>query len=492
MAFNWRFWQRPPAPRRRIYAAAASNRLTADWITSPLSAADEVRGSLSKLRDRSRELERNDEYFRRYLDLCVVNMTPLHYQSAITQLATPKGGGRPVRTPDSQANDLIETAWEAWGRAATVVGDTWGEACKLAARTVARDGELLVQLVRGETAGNAAGFALRLLEADYLDHTLCRQATATQPQIVSGVEVDGFGRPLAYHLYQRHPGDYSGGAYTTARVRVPASEILHIFRRERPGQVRGVPWGHAAMLRLQLLKGYEEAELVAARVAACKMVYYLTPDGQFDSDAATRPKQDMEPGTSEILPPGWDLKTNDPTHPTSQFEAFSKSLKRGISAGLSVAYNTFASDLEGVNFSSIRAGVLEERDEWRDRQRLLIEQFAIPVYAAWLEMALATQFVPLPLAKFDKFNAPQFRGRSWPWVDPEKDMSAAEAAVRNGWASDSDVAADQGRDLEDVYRQQRADAALRETYGLPPRQWAAVGSNPTPPPAPPPAKEPTP
>jgi lambda family phage portal protein len=312
------------------------------------------------------------------------------------------------------------------------------------------------------------------LEADHCDHQF--QGVATNGnRIIMGVEIDADGAPAAYYFSTRHPGESHGGQ---DRRRIPADEIVHVFVQTRQGQLRGVPSAHASMLRLQLLKGYEEAEVVAARVGACKQLFYSNPNGEWDQEKDGVPAFDMEPGTAEVLPPGWSAELMAPQHPTTQFHSFCKSLKQGIASGLNIAYNTWANDLEGVSFSSIRSGVQEERDNWRIKQQEMIEILNRPIYEAWLKMALLTQELPLPFSDFDELTGVNWMPRGWSWVDPLKDMKANIVARDQGWKSDQQISAELGAgDLEDNLKQNQQADKLREKYNqskLTPAESAAL------------------
>ena len=100
---------------------------------------------------------------------------------------------------------------------------------------------------------------------------------------------------------------------------------------------------------------------------------------------------------------GMDIKLFDPTHPTSAFSDFHKAVLRGIASGLGVSYASLASDLENVNYSSIRQGALDERDFYRTLQQFAIEHFVEPVFRRWLQASMTSGDLPLPMVKFEKF-----------------------------------------------------------------------------------------
>jgi lambda family phage portal protein len=142
---------------------------------------------------------------------------------------------------------------------------------------------------------------------------------------------------------------------------------------------------------------------------------------------------------------------------------------RGIASGLDVSYAYLANDLTDVNYSSIRAGVLDERDVWRDVQAFMAEHVLQPIFEEWLEMALLTQKINLPFSKLEKFKKARWQPRGWQWVDPEKDVNAKIMSIENNLETGADIAAEQGKDLEEIYQQLAIEKELKKKYGLMPQ-----------------------
>jgi lambda family phage portal protein len=446
---------------RRAFEAASGGRLFQDWTTMSHSSTEELKYSLSKIRARSRDLFNNNDYARRFVELCKTNVAGPNGVQLQARAVEDSG------EPDILANKIIEREFENWGRSCTVDGRlSWVDAQKLFVETVARDGECLVRLVRGYN--NPFGFALQFIEADHLDENYNRELS-NDGKIEMSIEMDKFRRPIAYHILSKppHGGLIQGGQ---ERQRVLASEMLHGYVVNRPNQVRGVPWSVTAMSRLHMLGAYEQSELVAARVASAKMGFFTSPDGEgyTGEDVADgyTPLMEAEPGTFEQLPAGMSFQQFDPDHPTTAFKDFEKAMLRGISSGLNVSYASLSNDLESVNYSSIRQGSLDERDHWRSTQRWLIDHFCRPIFEAWLDEALARQAVPLPVRKRDKWLKTDWHPRGWQWIDPQKEVAANVEAVKNGFKSLADVMAEQGRDPMDTLRQLSTEKELAAALGL--------------------------
>lgn len=436
----------------RRFDAAIHNRLTHSWQASERSINTELRGDLDALRRRSRDLSKNSPLGRKYLQMVTTNVAG---PSGFTLQARASDGAK----ADTLANNAIEAAWLEWSKPqhCDVSGRlSFPDFTRAVIRAVARDGEALVRIREG--AKNPYGYALQLLDVERLDTTLNREAEPGKNQVIMGVEMDEDGRPVAYWLASNAIGRDPSGKKL---VRIPATELLHLYVTDDPEQVRGIPWMHAAMLTVNDLKGYNHAAIVAARIGASKMGFFTSPEGSAapvsdGEDSAGIPFTEAEPGQFGMLPEGYGFESFNPDYPHANYASFVKEHKRDVATGFGVAYNSLANDLEGVNFSSIRSGTLEERDNWMLIQNWLIGQFLDPVYAGWLDNALLSGAIlmpngsALPAAKRAKFMAHQFQGRRWQWVDPLKDMNTVVVGMENGITDPYTVCAQQGVDAEDV------------------------------------------
>jgi lambda family phage portal protein len=358
-------------------------------------------------------------------------------------------------------------------------------------RTIARDGEMLVRRWRR----GPFAYQLQLLDPALLNeyHNVDLD---NGNRIRMGVEVDAFDRPLAYHLTKRDPKDprYVANSFTADYVRVDASEVWHLYVPEAVGQYRGVPWMASTLVRQNRLGAYEDAAVAAAEEGAKKLAWIRSPDGDLSpmadgtSSGATGPDEitagTLATSSTEIhyghLPPGYDVTTSDPHYPSDAFGPFIKAVLRGISSGLRVSYHKLANDLEGVNYSSARAGELNERDVWRALQQYLIDEFVSRVYSEWLPSAILSGRLNLPMSKLAKFDAAIWQGRRWEWVDPAKDVAANVDAIANGLTSRGRVIRSMGGDPEEIWGELEAEAKRLQGVVAAPGSSAAKTSAPAP------------
>lgn len=470
-----RWFQPAPAAlsgaQMRRFDGAVVDRLTASWVSTNNAIDRELRNDLDKLRARSRDLAKNNEYATKFLRMVRNNVAGKDGFTLQARSIDPSG------TLDSLANTAIENAFWRWGRPGRceVTGKlSFPDLVRTLAVALARDGEFLVRRVRGRAAGEY-GFQLQVLDIERLDTKYNRAATVGSNAIIMGVEVDSVGRPVAYHIFTSLPGEPNGLQRT--RERVPADEIWHKFIPFELEQTRGVPWMHAAMRRINDLNGYREAAVIAARIGASKMGFFTSKDGtpppNDGQDSEGNFISQASPGEFAVVPEGYSFEKFDPAYPHDQFEAFVRGALRGIASALGVAYPSLGNDLNGVNFSSIRAGLLEEREEWIVIQNWFIASFLEPLFEEWLDMALLAGAIrlpngsTLPASKADKFRVHTWLGRRWDWVDPLKDIEANVKAIEAGLASPQQVAASLGRDVEEILDDIAAFRKMAADRGVP-------------------------
>lgn len=363
--------------------------------------------------------------------------------------------------PSVTAPDLTQAQRDAIGAVVgehllTVKIDAMREhsLCELQAIAMAAifsDGEVLVRRRWRDPAYEpdlALPFQIELLEIDHLDHS---RSGWGQNQVQEGIEYGPTGRVEAYHLLQFHPGD-GLGLLRQGTVRVPARDVLHLRRVDRPEQVRGVPWLAPVMLTLGELSDYQEAQILKQKVAALLAVIL-----ESEGDGVTPPDMSqlatLGPGAVVQAPPGW--KPNFTTPPrVDGYPEFMKEGLRRIATGIGITYESLAGDLEGVNFSSGRMGRIDmdrNIDIW---QALLVRQFCQGV-ERWMQDAWR-KAPSLPRGAFRlEWTAPRR-----PLIDPTKEIPAMLAEIEGGLTSLQRQQRRLGYDPETIRREREEDRRL--------------------------------
>jgi lambda family phage portal protein len=465
---GWLNAQPAKAPQLRRFDAARINRLTSNWMATSASINEELRTDLDALRMRGRDLVKNNDYAKKFVGMVqnnVIGPDGIRLQVRIED--------RPG-VPDRLASAAIEAAWADWSRAADITGtQSLKDLCDTLVGGLPCDGEFLVRLVRGADAGNKYQLAVQLIDVDRIDTSYNTTATGTGNHIIMGVERDSYGRPVALHLFDAHPNDGQRSGRT--RTRVPMAEVIHRFKIDTAAQARGIPWMAPGMLSLHHLGGFKLAALLAAEHGANHFGFFTTPEGVNPIGSADETGQAIttsQPGTFDTLPAGVSFQAFDSKYPSDNFGPFVKVTLQRIASGWRVAYHSLANDLEGVSFSSIRSGTLEERDRWAADQTWFIGAFLEPLYQVWLQSALLTGSITmpngsaLPAAKIAKFAQHEWQPRRWEWVDPKSDMEAKILSVRAGLIAPQDLAAQMGYDFDDTLAKIAAAQKLATSYNI--------------------------
>ena len=456
--------QKARSAQFRNFASAKYDNLFYGWRGTDLSADKELINNLQTMRNRVRQVCNDDVYARKFLSMVKSNV--IGADGIILQSKAKQDDG----SFDTNDIRLIESAWKEWGAEKRFCSAdkrlNWRDIQRIVVETLARDGECFIRMIKN--ADNPFSFSLLVMEGDWFD--LKRNMELKNNRVVRmSIEQNQFGEPLAYYQLTRQP-EQGTTNYVGEAERVSVDEIIHVYMMERPGQSRGIPWMNTALRGLEMLHQYHESELVASRIGSSSMGFFTSPDAQGYTGTAKESDgtliQEFQPGTFQQLPDGVEFQPFTPNHPTNAFPTFVKSILRSISSGLGVSYNAFSSDLESVNFSSIRAGVMEERIVWQTLQNFMVEHFCRPVFKNWLRMAITTGRLPLPIQKIEKFEDVAWVPRGWSYVDPLKEINAHKVAVEMGVESLSEIASSKGKDLQEIFEQIKREKELAESLGI--------------------------
>jgi lambda family phage portal protein len=367
----------------RHYEGAATTARTSGWRRPATDANAAILPAAANIRNAVRDLVRNNPYAAAAL-ASIVNESI--------------GWGIVADSPNARALTL----WKKWAETkacdADGIHDFYGLE-KLVLRTVAESGEVLIRRrfrLPGDldTSGKPLPIPLQLqvLEPDYIDTAKDQETTPNGGKIIQGVEFSPIGQRVAYWLFKEHPGSALGSF--SPSVRIPAEGVVHLFRGERPGQVRAVSWFAPALLGWKDLDDYDDATLVKQKIAACLAVFVRddldgtgAPMGE-PNDAATPAVDGLTPGMIQNLPAGRQISVVDPPR-VNDFGDYMDRKLRGLAAGLRVLFSSMTGDFRDLSFSAARMERIAHQPDVDDnRWRLLIPGFCDPAWA-WAMQAAA-------------------------------------------------------------------------------------------------------
>lgn len=357
-------------------------------------------------------------------------------------------------TVDRKFADELIKLYDDWSLHPDVTGELTRPAMeRLLVRSMYRDGEVFVHHVMGRKRGlehnSIVPYSVELLECDMVP---INHPDNIESNVFHGIVKNEWGRPVKYRVHKRHPGSLK--AWDTETKIVPADEMLHAKLTNRIGQTRGVSAFAPVMMRLHDLKSYEEAERVAARMAACMGLYIKrgNPDlytpGEEDEDRYF----EMAPGIIyDNLLPGEEIGDISPNRPSQLLQPFRDSMLKAASSGVNASYSTVAKDYSGT-YSAQRQELSDSYVNYNTLQANFIAQVCRPMWERFLTVAKKFEIIKVPSGvDQDTWMDAQFRGPVQPWIDPAKESSANLIQVRAGFKSISQVIRERGENPRKVF-----------------------------------------
>lgn len=461
----------PEVPVRRARALASpafdatSSSRARGWNPQDTSINDLLFANLEALRAKSRDMARRNAYAANAIEAFVGN--------AIGTGIVPR-----VKHPDPREKARIQELWLRWTDESDADGltDFYGQQ-SLACRTGIESGECIARLrPRRLTDGLTVPLQIQLLQPDHLPLYLSSGRAKEGNKIRYGIEFDGIGRRVAYHLYRENPSEtFLYGKQDISRV--PVENILHLYKPLQPGQQRGQPWLTPVLATLYDLERYDTAELIRKKLAAMVVAFEISQDPSMDATAIMGaetgadgvPEEGLEPGAYYSLPNGKKVEWSNPADVGGMYPEFMSAQLHKIAAGVGIPYEVLTGDLNGVTYSSIRSGALEFRRRCEAFQhQVMVYQFCRPIWTAWILSAVlagkidARDFERNPHHYLDV----EWRPQAWKWVDPVKDVTAEVLAIDNLLKSRSASIGEAGYDREDVDQQIQEDQQSEQSRGL--------------------------
>ncbi|MFA5056837.1 MAG: phage portal protein [Opitutaceae bacterium] len=456
-----------------MYRSAEITRLRNDWVSFGPEAATPGSSELQLLRNRSRDANRNDPVASGATETYAVNIvgSGLKPQSRIR--------GEMLGISDERAAELqrqAETAFDRWKPMADS-GNVldFDEIQFLALRKVCEDGETIAVPTWANEPWRPYGRCLELIESDRLQNPVNR---VNSLEVRNGIRFGKRGEPLGYFIRRPLSPGQTNLEYNEIAARDAAGrpKILHVFPTKRPGQSRGIPLFAPVLAYFKDLADYLEAEVVAARVAACLAVFITKQDSMFSAanmatatDASTGARiQGIEPGMVSYLNPGEAIHTVDPKRPGDAFPAFIETVLRLVGTSIGLPYELLVKDFSKTNYSSARAALLEGRRVFTNWRSWFARRFCQPVWDLVLEEAfLRGEFDAKDFYRHrHEYTRAGWIGGGWGWVDPVKEVESSLKASDGGLSTLAEECAGQGRDWEEVLQQRAREQKKIKELGV--------------------------
>lgn len=465
---------RSGAEQLRHYDAGGRDRLNDGWTTvnGPGRLVD--RGYRDTIRARARDLERNSDIQESLILAWERNVvgTGFRLQARVKDSAG---------NDDTALNQAFEELWEEWCRPRNCdiqARLSFDELCRMAVRRMQVDGGIL--FVKCYTSGGVAPFCLQMREVDELDTMLGfgyqGPGVGAGNYVVDGIEVDQYGRHMAYWFKTFTPD----GFYNPADPqRVPADRVIYLQKFKRPTQLREMSPLSSALTRIRDTNEYVEAVSVQARVAACFAAAIkkigqgvgLGRGGTKVDDKSGYQGQTLSPGMILHMQPGEEINAINPPALGSSVKDMLAVQQRLASSGQGLSYEAGSRDLSQTNYGSLRQGCIEDVKVYAQVQKSIAMHLLYEVYTELLISASLVKGIPIDTAALLREKKRYFKhvfiGPGTPWIDPLKEAKANQIALDTCQDTLANMCAQNGgQDWQEVIAQRGRERKAMLDAGL--------------------------
>ena len=464
----------------RSFEAAKSKGILKGWTTDDFQSYNGILWSeLDSLRARSREAENNSPLAAGFIKSTARGVV---------------GNGFQLRpnTGNKELDEAVIRCFEKQSKAknwTTQKNMTRMQFEYLLMYQLVRDGEVFIQKV--PNAKNETGYSLRLLDAsqvftqyvgggNYVNaagvvvgsgNTLGKSIVDknTGNRIVLGVEIDADFAPVAYHIRSGNHNNNLSSTFTyhaSDTMRIPAEQMIHIFIPTYSNQVRGVPWTHAALEDLELLRRYNFVAMNAARLGAAKAMTIESQEGAgFSGDSVDTEDQsefqiNMEGNDVSQLPQGTKLVFHDSKYPHEMYEQFVNRIQQILATALDTNSAIMFGNFKDINFSAGQIALLDMREKYKALQKIITERLYDELFPEYMKHTIMMgkledkdgnpMLASNTLVDICTANC-QFRGKQFSPVDMGKAATANKTLVETGVKSRAQVIRESGEEPDDVF-----------------------------------------
>lgn len=449
-----------PLKASPVYEGASQQPRLVRWTGHYGGPNSALSAGIGSLRSRSRDRRRNDGVADAGIETLVSNLVGT--------------GIKPqFNTKDSGLNKELSELWEEWTDEADAEErlDFYGLQY-LAAVAMVEAGDVFIRLrTRRPEDRLPVPLQMQVLEAEYVPSD--KTESISGGWIQNGIEFNGIGRRVAYHMHRDHPNDNSRAFDGILLSRIPAQDVVHLAVPRRPGLVRGEPWLARALVKLHDLDQADDAMVLKTKIQNLFTGWVSgSVEGAFAwqgaADAGGLAVAPAEPGAVQQLPAGSTINWNDPPDVGANYEPFMKGQMRRVAASIGILYEQLTGDYSQVNDRMWRAAINEfVRRIEHIQHHIIVYQMCRPIVARWVDTAILSGAIRLPSGVTAKRAAmPKWVPQARPYINPVQDVEAKTAEVRAGFKSREATVSAMGDDVEQIDAETARDREREKRLGL--------------------------
>ena len=387
---------------------------------------------------------------------------------------------------DDKLREQIKNLWNEWTLDADYDGFDLDSMDRLLVRERDEAGEVFLRVIyMPASAGLVVPIQFQVIESECLDHDY-NEALKDDAKVVAGIEFNSKGKIVAYHFNKNNPTDSTIVNKTLERIRVPADEVCHYFKRSRAGQVRGSPRAYAGQMQMRDLMIYEENELERKKNSSATYATIQSTDSSIMSELGndintftpdsgmTTPPQVMgtdpaviNKGSVVHLYPGEKLEVTKVAESDPNYDAYIAGKNRTAAKALGLSYETYSGDLRGNSYSGIRVAKNLEEIKFGVDQEEFIKKVKRFVWQKWFDQAVVAGILKIPdyASRKAYYTAINWQAPGWKYINPLQEINAVAAEINAGISTRTIAAAARGRDFAELQAQLKAEREIEQQFG---------------------------
>lgn len=391
---------------------------------------------------------------------------------------------------DEKLRKQIKELWNEWCEEADYDGFDLDSMDRLLVRERDEAGEVFLRVMyMPASAGLVVPIQFQVIESECLDHTYNQKLE--NGEIIAGIEFNNKGKVVAYHFYKRNPTDSSRSSVDLERIRVPADQVCHYYKRSRAGQVRGSPRAYAGQMQMRDLMIYEENELERKKNSSATYATISSTDSSIMSELGndintfgpdngmTTPPQVMgtdpaviNKGSVVHLYPGEKLEVTKVAESDPNYDAYIAGKNRTAAKALGLSYETYSGDLRGNSYSGIRVAKNLEEIKFGVDQDEFIKKVKKFVWEHWFDQVVVAGIIRISdyTSRKAYYRAINWQAPGWKYINPLQEINAVAAEINAGISTRTIAAAARGRDFAELQAQIAAERAIEKQFGNEPNK----------------------
>ena len=387
---------------------------------------------------------------------------------------------------DEKLREQIKNLWNEWAADADYDGFDLDSMDRLLVRERDEAGEVFLRAIyMPASAGLVVPIQFQIIESECLDHTY-NEVLTDGNRIIAGVEFNAKNKVVAYHFYKNNPSDTAIMGINIERMRVPAEDVCHYYKRSRDGQVRGSPRAYAGQMQMRDLMIYEENELERKKNSSATYATIKSTDSQIMSElgnnidtfspgnGVTAEPQIMgtdpaviNKGSVVHLYPGESLEVTKVAESDPNYDAYVAGKNRTAAKAMGLSYETYSGDLRGNSYSGIRVAKNLEEIKFGVDQEEFIKKVKKFVWEHWFDQAVVAGVIKVTdyQQRRAEYMAINWQAPGWKYINPLQEINAVAAEINAGISTRTIAAAARGRDFAELQAQLAAEREIEKQFG---------------------------